>query len=1011
MYFLLPFIFLHFIQSRYIKPYKNQAFDLSRPYALTPNIDFKITFSVTESQIPPSTYFIINFNSLSYFTNSIIGSPTNCNLQPFVETSGAPFDPLTDLLDDSNVNNPSFINDCFPVTNLPQYAFKLNQTLQADQIYQLSFLMLASFQQSATAISLFFSSDIDLSQNYIYSYNLVYDILIIKDLPIAYQNLSLISQPRYYSQVFYDVINEALSQSLLSYSQALLTNSDISVSSFNAMIENSQQFNLITWDSENYPIDIINYPGFFGNLILQIHIDQNITSFNIWELEVPNGWNIENSNCISVDFYQNNIKNTAIAHTKCIIDANNNQMLTFYNIFNITAPMDVRINITNIRNPMIPMTNAARFTLFDEKNKQYIYQNQSLLGLQVKNQQSLIVNFQTVDSILTKQVSCLVNRTQRIGISIQMPYFDLLGESLIIISQNNTANHGFIGDSCVIVNANGALETIVNRRIDCFLNQTQLIIRNIANIRADNEFEVYFINKNEETIGAVNFKIEIFMKNPNINDTFNTNSSYSFSQTIIMISESLTINDMYYTIENNVNVFDVYEVSSINQTGFYVEFAMKPSNKTQILTNESLNLILNHKISIDSDNLQCSLDTIIFSCSFNKTNDFNYSVISLIFTETNKNTLNLFDSNNHTLRIQGLSYQRTVANSYLFTFEYFLVYTSLDPQTSAYLLSFKTANLTASLNTAPNSSQILILGQGGNKTVLFSLSDIELSSEATLLYLQKSIDINALMLKIYFQNINHQEYLDNSNIVAKYPSDSITGLFIQGLNETSDNFLDWPYYEISNVQTSNYQDHLEIPIKLMSNPPIIYVQYYLVTTNANIIVLYDNFIKTSIDPNSTQTPDKLNLDWNATKSLNPNNMLNVRTSTTFVFAVNLSQTIIQPLITSGSGFFLFLLPWYVASLDKYNINCQFQSLQQQFPLNSIVLFDTIEQSSAIAISMQNLNLLSGYMENLVDNITCFDMMTPMSRTFDGGYGLVLDNSGNVLAKSVMNMEPDIFNPG
>ena len=233
---------------------------------------------------------------------------------------------------------------------------------------------------------------------------------------------------------------------------------------------------------------------------------------------------------------------------------------------------------------------------------------------------------------------------------------------------------------------------------------------------------------------------------------------------------------------------------------------------------------------------------------------------------------------------------------------------------------------------------------------MFSFSKIKLSSEETLSYIQDTVNIESLMLKIYFQNIYHGMYSPYSDILATYPSESIIGQFVPGLNESSSSFLDWPRYEISNIQTSNGQDFFTLPLKLLLNPPIIYVQYYFVTTN-NTNILYESFFKTTIEPSSVQTPDSLSIDWNATKAQYPSNSLNPRVTTPIIFAVNLSQAILQPLVASGSGFFLFLLPWLVASSDKSSLTCQFSTFQKQFPLVSNVLFDAVEEKSAIVISM------------------------------------------------------------
>ena len=107
MLLLLLFIsFLNISFPRNVKPYKNFALDMSRLFTQTPNIDFKF---ITEIEIPPSVYLILNFEDLHNLIDQNTDTLTNCNLKAYEETSGAIFDPISDLSNDEELINPSII--------------------------------------------------------------------------------------------------------------------------------------------------------------------------------------------------------------------------------------------------------------------------------------------------------------------------------------------------------------------------------------------------------------------------------------------------------------------------------------------------------------------------------------------------------------------------------------------------------------------------------------------------------------------------------------------------------------------------------------------------------------------------------------------------------------------------------------------------------------------------------------------------------------------------------------
>ena len=998
---LLLLFFLSFLSiafPRYVKPYKNLALDMSRPFTQTPNIDFKFTFSITEIEIPPSVYLILNFEDLQNFIDQNTGTLTNCNLKAYEETSGANFDPLTDLSNDEELINPNIISECFTVPNYPFYSFKLNQTLLESKLYQLTFRTSALFSQYASALSIYLVSNILMDETtYVYSSNLVYSFIIFFQLPYAYLNISLKSQPRFYSTEFYSTINIALRQSLLTYAQALLSVSDIAVSSFNEMIDNCGVWGLVSYDKIDYSSDIVNYPGFYGNLVLELFIDKDIKAFTLFELEVPEGWKLEDPNCISVNFVVNATKFNAIPHTKCIVE--NNQTVKFHNILKINANTYVRFNITNIRNPMIPMSGTAKFCVYYEQSKQFTYINQQLSGLEVKQQGNLRVSFNTTDSFFTEITNIYLNKTQRISIQIAIPFYDLLEETQIIIKQNNSDNnHGFLIGSCAIANEEGALNNVVNRSIECSIDKSKniLIIKNIAAVHAEKNFEVYFMNKNEENNSFINFQIDFYCINTKTNE-FSDISSYSYNKTITLVEETLNITEIYYQI-NDMKVFDINEVNVLNNAILKVYFELPPINGT-IMMADSLNLLINKWISISIQDLNCSLNSVILKCSYETIG--NLHAIFIVFNDTN---INLFNNQTNFITITGISYKKISFNSYLFAFEYYLIYKSNAKKTV--FSSFKTANIMPNLDINPTKDQILMVGQGDNSTILYSILKFKLSTALYYSFVE-NINIKSLRIRIYFQNLNVQ-YSNYKFIEGKFAINShMFCQYIKGINSSSDDYLNWDRFEIGNISNSNLEDYAEIPLKLGNNPPVFYFIYYLVSDKFELA--YDFYQKTSKKSLNYVIPRRFDIDWEESMFQN-NGVLSARQSSVFVFSINITSDIVDSLTTAGSGFFLFLFPWIIQIVEN-EVQCNFV-IHSEISLFVRILKDEIDQGSAIIFYLGDLQLFQNVFDDFFeDSIVCKYLMTPTSRGFKGGYGFVLDLDGNIIAKKTLVPKLNTFASG
>ena len=983
------------------------AFDISRPFAQTPDIQFKLTFSITETNIPPSAYLVVYLQTIDYFQDSYTGTLSQCILTDYEETSGAFFDPLTDL-NAQNVAKMNYISECTAHYQFPGFFFKLNQTLTASNLYQLSYTMSGQFANDFFSfVSLIFISGQDYFASYTYAVNLIYYIYGIFKPPEIYNNISLSSQRCYFNNDFCQTINEVLKNSLLSYAQASITTiTDISIKSFNDMLTNKD---VLQWDLKDYPVNIINYPGFLGNIMLEIYIDKDLIEFTAFELNVANGWFLEDSNCISVDFNMGNQKIIAIPHTRCIMQ-NDNQTLVFYNILGIQANSYLRFNITNIRNPYVPMIGISKLSIFNEKTKQFVYQNKLLSGLEVKPQIITAISLNSFDHSFSNKSSFFLNKTQRYMINMSIPYYDLVGESQIVIYKNNSnfTNYGFIEGSCQVIDKENSMIHSENKSIECFVNKVDntLVIKNINKITADKNFYIYFMNNNEEIQEFINFEIEIFVINQT-SQAFSTNSSYYYNETIELINETITILSAYYELADNSTVFDkAYEISSMNKPFFNIGFKIVNNSNLNCAVINILNLLINPYIVIDVDNINCSLSNNVLPCSYKKTDE--YIIISI---KLNNELLNsLLDPNSLILTIYGFSYSYITFNSYLSLFDYYLVYQCDQNDFRSYI----TANNFLTFNKNPDDDQVLLIGQGNSSLISYSFIRIKQTSPIYTQYYQLNplIQVKSFRIKIFFNNINNDltANYESINCFTVTGDTSLTCQYITGINPLSSNYINWDYYFIDNISINNIEDYIILPLRLTDTPPTLYISYEFDAID-NYMFCYDLYEKLSTNPDSIIIPDELKMDWDFTKILN-NDTLYARQSSFFVISLNFSQDIIKPLIIEGSCFLMFFFPWNII-VNNPIIQCSFV-YNSEISIFSLVLYDKMHQlGSAFFLGIKGLDILQGMdiSEGIYDSIVCSDLMTPTSQSFPGSIGFIVDSGGTIIGMKTMDTEYDVFTKG
>lgn len=1002
-YVILCFSWFLTSYPRYIKPYKSQSLSFSRTYASISEIDVTLTFSITEANIPPSVYFILNFNSLEHFEDKLIGSPTKCSLREHAETSGAPFNPLYDFNSDENIDETNHISSCFATAELPFYFFQLNATLFEGTIYQLNFQMTSKFIRFADVFSLFFISNLKLDSNtHIYAYNILYEILIIADLPDNSKELSLYSDKKFFNAETYSKINQALSLSLLSESQARLVPTDIGVTSFNSMLKSFEMLGIQALDPTPFPTDITTYPGFQGNLILEIFLENSLDAFILWEIEVPLAWTFEKPQCVSVDFSKDNQDHQAVATTKCQCTITEKQLISFYNIFAIAANTSIRINITNFQNPVFPTQSSARFGLFSEKHKKYgLFKKNLLSGFEVQQKNSLLVDFNTSDSSYSKKLSFIANKTQRVMISIGVPFFDLQGEFMVVVKTNESQS--FVQGTCVIIKGSTLEEIDQQRRIQCSLNNSEIIVKNIKKICTGTRFQIYFMTKVQENAKFLSFQIEIYGKKAGNSDSFPNIASFWVNKTFAVETEGLKIEDIYYELEDKSKVFDVFQLSSLDKPVLKLLFSLVSLTKN-VENSDYLTLIFNKYIQIDSGVPVCKLNSQEINCSLLR-NDAVFAGISM---QSQQMSSILMKNQPNLLEIWGFSYERTSFNSYYWALEYFLLYKKLDTDP---LISLKTANNVPEIMTNYNEDQLYLIGQGNSSLIPYTFLVFKHSELGSFSQFYNKRIVKTLKIKVFIQNMDTSIFND-SDFIKLESNFYVKAQFFKGNSPDSQDYWQWDYFEIFNILDFLYNSSSETYIKLTEKPIKLVIEYYIILIDSEIPVLYSRIFKESSVSSSISKEISLDLDWKTSKIRNGDSLI-ARHSSNFVFKVTIPLEIATILLENSSGYFMFLLEWWILPDKNADVSnaCSFQN-NKNISINTKVLMDSLAEKSAIIVELRDLYLFQGDLEgNFDDFLICQGFSTPTSRNFKGGLGFVLNNLGEMLAMSEMKPEANVFSPG
>lgn len=397
-------------------------------------MEYKLTFQV-ELQIDKYSFFLVKFAN-SAFPESIYGL-YDCHLEEFEEKLGAHLN-SNDLGKSSDSPVINLISSFGSTVDIVY--FQLNQTLLPDYVYQLTFHLVSpiGYEYEPNFVSLFFVStfnpNLKLAYTYIIASNEHFEIMATRNIRFSGEDSGCRMDKKYWSDDMNEKFNSIMETSIQTYGSAFLTKKSISIQILNEMVKNLKELNKIEWDMKVYPDNINTYPGFKGNLILEISpIPTLITAFSKFEISVPKGWDLIKSNCLSVSFSRSdqngNVKEWKFfEHTKCSINGNN---ILFYNIEPIKN-VYVRINITNVRNPIVPVSQdlLMRISYLPSKT---IFLNAAIPKLEVKQQSNVDFTIYSFTSDVFGSSFFLSGKTQKIKISFKLLYLSLEKECLIKI--------------------------------------------------------------------------------------------------------------------------------------------------------------------------------------------------------------------------------------------------------------------------------------------------------------------------------------------------------------------------------------------------------------------------------------------------------------------------------------------------------------------------------------------------------------------------------------------------
>ena len=1020
--FLLPSLY----RSPFISPYKATPLKISRPYINTPNSTFTLTFSISEIAIPPSAFLLLSFPDASIFISNDAGNIFDCTLKDFSETVGFHFNPMNDLSSVSSSSSASsgnnYVGSCGRVTDdTKAYFFNLNASLSPEpKMYQATFRLSGQFKLSGNSyIKIGFMSEIYWG-SYEYAANWFFSMFRIKENPptFSYAQASLQRNP--FTKEYYVVMNNALKSSLMTYNQAVLNPTDINVVSFNDMINNGLITGDSPLDSDIYPVGIEKFPGFSGILSLDFSIDYDIDSFQLFEIQFPNSWILSNSQCISVDFTAviNGVSVTskAIGHTKCDLKDNTFQ---FYNILSIKKGKYIRMNITNVRNPVIVTQGYISLSIINSNKGIIIQRNQQISGLSTISNGLSINVIPSTFAVGTKMNELFYNKQQGIKLSLTQLYFDIKDEVKLEFSLPTfTLTYGFVAGSCVVMNKYNATTPKTGKNVECTIDGTnqKLTLSNIAEIRKDKPIEIYYQNKNEASGTQLAITLKVFGLDPTTTPKALSSTPYLTSSLtpLSLLAQTLPITSAnYLTWSSDPSTLDAptpIETTVMNTlyASNYLAFTFTLPIGNSVSAGDSLVLLMNQYVNLP-DNPSCTipeLPTFHILCVFANITE---NMMSMTITFQTGSLPTLFTNTAFTLRVMGCYYSYLVFNSFYYNFEYYLIYNFTSAK--RYLIGLVRGNIDPTLQPTTPYSQARVIGQACSSLVSKSLVRMQLSSSEQFYSLLNSHSLIKLKIRLFMQNLNNDKSdYDPYPCIPPSNASGAACTFRKGLAPASTNYLNWDYVEIAEIPVESYSNHIDIQVIPGTLAPNYYFAYYYIeapySSKSSFETLYSVYSITYACPDEsliTTIPD-LSFNWAASYLLN--GALFARTSNQLVISVSI-ESLDFPLFrgsdSSELGFFLIYLPWVIN--DQGDLDC---SLQYRTDVNLMVnvLLDDLRNSIMIFS-------FGTYIDGVTfsDNIICKNAWTPMSRSQEQYTSFITKRGGEILSKKVVAQTQSVFEPG
>lgn len=432
VFFILSFIFPSLLNSGQIKSYKVKGLDLSLPYTSIPSLQYTLIFTIEDEPIVSANYLILTF-PVNIFASESLQSIINPTLTYFTETSGSHFSPLDDLTSGSKSSDSDAPNTMISTWGLTkdkaEVYFQLNYTLDEDMDYKLEFTVAAPFKDPAFLgfMEITFTSSLG-EDGYIITQNYAYAFLAAMAKPDPFEKVIINQIPITYTEN----IRKQIKGSLVSTLDAFPNSENIvkkpkNVQIMNEMIDSMIANKRMQNNGIIYPEDVHEFPGFLGDMNVDVLLSQDIQIGSILEIVFPIGWSLDAKEtwCLSTSLIVGEDKHEFFEHSQCQVEK---QIVRLYILEELTAKSYIRINITNVRNPSYVGEGTLKLSIYNKKSKSVYGINPQVSGVKVATKSNIEMTLSSTYTEKTLNGSYyLAESTQELKLVFNVSYFDLSG--------------------------------------------------------------------------------------------------------------------------------------------------------------------------------------------------------------------------------------------------------------------------------------------------------------------------------------------------------------------------------------------------------------------------------------------------------------------------------------------------------------------------------------------------------------------------------------------------------